>query len=81
MKNKLADLHNHLFAQLERLGDEDLKGDELKDEINRSKALTSVAREIVSNGRLALDAEEFKQEYGGGRGIKMLETDHGKEMD
>ncbi len=81
MKNKLSDMHNHLFAQLERLSDEGLKGEELKEEINRSKAVTSVAKEIVSNGRLALDAEQFKQEYGKGNGLKMLETDHGKEVD
>jgi hypothetical protein len=58
MKNKLSDLNNHLFAQLERLSDEDLKADELKSEIERSKAVTRVAREIVVNGRLALDAQK-----------------------
>lgn len=57
MKNKLLDLNNHLFAQLERLSDEGLKGDELKEEINRSKAVTGVSKEIVSNARLALDAQ------------------------
>lgn len=35
MKNKPVDLNNHLFAQLERLGDEDLSGDDLKQEIER----------------------------------------------
>lgn len=57
MKNKLTDLNNHLFAQLERLGDESLTGEQLKDEISRSKAITSVSGQIVNNARLALDAQ------------------------
>lgn len=81
MKNKLGDLHNHLFAQLERLSDESLKGEDLTEELKRSKAVTSVAKEIVNNGRLALDAERFKAEYGQNRGIKMLETDNGNPVD
>lgn len=31
-KNTLVDLNNHLFAEMERLGDEDLKGEELEAE-------------------------------------------------
>lgn len=65
MKNKLMDLNNHLFAQLERLGDEDLQGEELTAEIERSKAITGVSKEIVCNARLALDAAKFKAEYAG----------------
>jgi len=63
MKNKLVDLNNHLFAQLERLGDEDLAGDKLNEEINRAKAVTDVAGQIIANGNLALKAEIAKGDY------------------
>jgi hypothetical protein len=57
MKNKLSDLNNHLFAQLERLGDENLKPDKLAQEIERGKAITGVAQQVIANCRLALDAQ------------------------
>lgn len=56
MKNKLSDLNNHLFAQLERLGDEQLKGDKLAVEIERAKAISSVATQIVNSAKVAIDA-------------------------
>lgn len=73
MKNKLTDLNNHLFAQLERLNDESLSGEQLQDEIERSKAITGVSKEVVSNARLVLDAEKHKREYGLTDGPKLLE--------
>ena len=73
MKNKLIDLNNHLFAQLERLNDESLKGQALEEEIERSKAITGVSKEVVANGRLVLDAEKHKREHGLTRGPKFLE--------
>ena len=57
MKNKLIDLNNHLFAQIERLGEEDINRDQLEKEVVRSSAITSVSKEIISNARLALDAQ------------------------
>ena len=44
-RNTLGDLNNHLFAQLERLSDEDIKGNALEEEINRAKAVTSIAQQ------------------------------------
>jgi hypothetical protein len=59
MKNTLGDLNNHLFAQLERLSDEDLKGEELQEEISRAKTINSVAAQIISNGSLVLEAKKL----------------------
>lgn len=47
----------HLFAQLERLGDEDLKGDALLAEIGRAKTITGVASQIIAGGQLVLKAQ------------------------
>lgn len=63
MKNTLGDLNNHLFMQLERLNDEDLKGDKLTEEIERSKAITNVAKEIIANANIVLQAKKYTTEY------------------
>ena len=70
MNNKLSDLNNHLFAEIERLSDEELNEDELKSEIDRARAITSVSKQIIENGALALRAEKFKQ----GMGLDSLNT-------
>ena len=57
MKNTLTDLNNHLFAQMERLSEESLNADQLAFEGERSKSLTIIARTIVDNARLVLDAQ------------------------
>ena len=57
MKNKLSDLNNHLFAQIERLSDEDVKGEALTEEIERSRAIGNIAMQIISNANLALKAQ------------------------
>lgn len=62
MKNTLGDLNIHLFAQLERLGDEDLQGEKLQEEIERAKSITAISSQIISNGSLVLQAEKFKSE-------------------
>lgn len=63
IRNTLGDLNNHLFMQLERLNDEDIKGEELQEEIQRAKAVSSIATQIISNGSLVLKAKTFTHEY------------------
>lgn len=72
MKNTLEDLHNHLFAQLERLGDEGLKGEKLIEEINRAKAISDISTQIISNGSLVLKAKTFMHDYGNGEEAKKM---------
>lgn len=64
MKNTLGDLNNHLFAQLERLSDEDLKGEDLQEELSRAKAVASISTQIIDNGSLVLRAKQMQTEYG-----------------
>lgn len=62
MRNKQTDLNDHLFMQLERLNDESINDELLDIEIGRSKAISSIAKEIIANGRLAIDAQTMMSE-------------------
>lgn len=55
MKNKIEDLRNHLFAELERLGDESLTGDALKEEIQRARSVSDVSAQVVETARVEND--------------------------
>ncbi len=55
MKNKVEDLRNHLFEQLERLNDDELKGEELKKELQRAKAISQIGSVIVNSAKVEVD--------------------------
>lgn len=64
MKNKLADLNNHLFAQLERLGEEGLSAEAIAAEVERAGAITDVAEQIIRNADLQLKAAHLLATHG-----------------
>jgi hypothetical protein len=64
MKNKLSDLNDHLFAQLERLSDETLTPDQIDREHKRGEAIVAVADQIVRNAGLQLQAAKLAWDAG-----------------
>lgn len=63
-KNTLGDLNNHLFAQLEKLNDDDLTGEKLDTEIKRTESMVKVSEQIIRNGELQFKAMQHMDEYG-----------------
>ncbi|MGN9233708.1 hypothetical protein ACTM8Z_00155 [Atopobiaceae bacterium HCP3S3_D6] len=56
MRDRQIDLDRHLFAELERLGDESLSGEELRREVERAKAVSVVAQQVNASRALELKA-------------------------
>ena len=54
-----------MFAQIERLGEEDLTPEALARECQRTEAIVSVSEQIIANASLAVKAAELVAEYGG----------------
>lgn len=55
-RNKLTDLNNLLFAQLERLNDEELTEEQMKLEISKATAMSKVSSQIINSSKLVLQA-------------------------
>ena len=73
MRNKLTDLNDHLFAELERLSDEELTDEQLTTELKRADAISKIGTQIISNGHLALRAAQLKAEYGSDASVPLLQ--------
>ena len=80
MKNKMIDLHNALFAELESLQDEDsfrnedgeIDNAKVELAIKRADKVTDVAGKIMELQRLQLDV--VKMAFDNGIGVKIPET-------
>lgn len=64
MKNKLLDLNNHLFGQLERLTDENLSAEQIEQEVKRADAIVGVSEQIIRNADLSLKAVTLVATHG-----------------
>ncbi|ETW11086.1 hypothetical protein ATO8_18744 [Roseivivax marinus] len=64
MKNKLSDLNDHLFAQLERLSNEGLSAEALEREVKRADAVVSVSDQIIGTADVRLKAAKLFAEHG-----------------
>lgn len=54
-RNKMEDLRDHLFAQLERLSEEDLTQEEFEKEVKRAEAIKEVASQIIQSAKVEVD--------------------------
>jgi len=64
VKNKLTDLNNHLFAQLERLSEEGLSIEQIELEVKRGEAIVDVADQIIRNADMQLRACKILADHG-----------------
>lgn len=66
MKNSMLDVQNHLMAQLERLGDDDLTSEKnterLKGELRRSHEMSRVATVMIDNAALTVRVQKMFDE-------------------
>lgn len=63
MATSLADLNDHLFAQLERLDVQTLTPEEIAAEVARSEAIVAVADRITENAKVSLAAAKLFAEH------------------
>lgn len=71
MKNTLTDLNNYLFEAIERINDDSLSNEDLDKEIKRSESVQKIAKTIIDNGTLALQAKKHLDEYGKGENVQL----------
>lgn len=64
MKNKLQDLNDHLFAQLERLSEEGLSAEQIEQECKRADAIVAVSDQILSGANTTLKAAALIANHG-----------------
>ncbi len=73
-KHSLKDLNEYLFDELDALTNGDLQGEQLNEEIERSKAIVQVAGRIASNAAIQIKAAQLVIDSGALSAEKTEET-------
>ena len=53
--NKLSDLRDHIFMALERLSDEGMTTEQVKQEVDKAKAISELSSAIISSAKVEID--------------------------
>ncbi len=64
MKNKLTDLSDYLFEQIERINDDSLTGEKLDEQIKKTEQINALAENIIKNGELQYKVMVKAADYG-----------------
>lgn len=63
-RNKLSDLNDHLFNQLERLSDPNLEAEAIEREVQRADAIVDVSDQVLRIADTSLKAAKLFAEHG-----------------
>jgi hypothetical protein len=64
MQNKLSDLNNTLFELMERLNDDDLKGEALEEQLKKTNAISGIAGRIIQNAAVVIKGAKAMDDLG-----------------
>ena len=53
--NKLSDLRDHIFMALERLSDEGMTTEQVKQEVDKAKAISELSSAIIASAKVEID--------------------------
>lgn len=57
--NKMSNLNDHLFAQLERLNDETLEEEKMELEFKKAKSISAISAQIIKSSALVMQAAKL----------------------
>lgn len=59
MRADLVSLNDTLFEMIERIHDDELKGQELNEQLIKAKAISDISTNIINNTKLMIDAAKL----------------------